>query len=283
MDERQEVEQVRTALFRTGEPGELRLDRRQWTLLVLAAASLWVIVYGLINLSWFTPSAPYPAERAARRLLTCAAGFGLCMTMVPWMMKAALAPIRQRILIAVVASLAAYGLHLATRLAAFHLIWPLWGPLSGHVVIKALQGAGWMFPLWAVICLAVFAEMRRVQSTAPRRSPEDPAAHLWFQDGGRRFRVDLNDLTLVAAEGDYVRLHTSEKQHLVRGRLKDLAATLPAEQFMRVHRSSIVRLDAVQTLERAGSVWRIRLRDGHETLVSRPMGKAVRERIDVAS
>lgn len=265
------------------ESGGLRLERSQWKLLILTGLTLWVIVYALLNLSWFSLPAPHQAERAARRLLTCSAGLGLCLAMTPVIARAALAPMGERILIALGASLLAYVLHLCFRLAVFHLVQPLWGPLSGDVFMSALRGGGWMFPLWSAICLMACAEARATRTSERAKPSDEPLSHFWCQDGRRRVRVDLKDLTLLAAEGDYVRLHTGDRQHLIRGRLKDFASSLPTEQFMRVHRSSIVRLDAVRALERSGSIWRIRMRDGVEALVSRPMSKAVRTRIDVGS
>ena len=254
--------------------------RSQTTLLVLAALTLWVAVYVLLNLPILHPPMEHQTERAMRRILTCGAGFGLCLAMAPALARAARRRPPSRITIAVTVSLAAYLVHLAIRLTVFHLIQPLWGAIEPAVVIEAIKGDGWMFPLWSAFCLALFAEAttdKRETAAAETPTGDDPA--LWCVDGRRRVRVRLLDATLFSAEGDYVRLHTAERRYLVRATLKDILSALPEDRFMRVHRSAVVRLDAVEALERTGSIWRLRLRDGSAALVSRPLGPEVRRRV----
>lgn len=273
-----------TAVRDAGRPA-LRLDAAQRRLLLIVALGLWAAIYALLNVPWFTPPVEHQAERALRRIVTCGAGIGLCVAMVPVLARASLAPLRRRLLIALRASVAAWGAHLLVRLAVFHVYRPLWGPLDLEVVGEALGGAGWMFGLWAAVCLLVFAEARHAADEAPG-PPREAAAlpeAVWCTQGGRRVRVDLADVVLFAAERDYVRLHAAGRQHLVRGRLKDWCGMLPAERFMQVHRSAIVRLDAVRGLERAGSVWRLKLEGGTEALVSRAKGRELRQRLAMSS
>jgi DNA-binding LytR/AlgR family response regulator len=89
----------------------------------------------------------------------------------------------------------------------------------------------------------------------------------------------METVFLLEAERDYVRLHTPSRQYLVRGRLKDWAAKLPGDCFMQVHRSAIVRLAAVEAIQRAGSAWRARMSGGFEIPVSRSRGKQLRRRL----
>lgn len=259
----------------------LRLDRAQRELLLLVALGLWTGIYALLNVAWFTPPVEHQAERALRRIVTCGAGVGLCLAMLPVLARASLAPLPRRLLVALGASVAAWGAHLLVRLAVFHLYRPLWGPLDLEVVGEALGGAGWLFGLWSAVCLLVFAEAQHAAHEVhqPPRPGQMPDA-VWCTQGGRRVRVDLADVVLIAAERDYVRLHAGGRQYLVRGRLKDWSGMLPAERFMQVHRSAIVRLDAISGIERAGSVWRLKLREGPDALVSRSKGRELRQRLD---
>lgn len=266
-------------------PVRLRFGRTERRVLLLAALGLWIMIYIELNVSWLTPAIDHQGERALRRIVTCAAGAGLCLAMVPALLRASLVPLGRRLWIATGVSLAAYMAHLGVRLAVFHLYRPLWGPLDVQVILDALAGDGWMFGLWAAVCLLVFAESRRRDDGRPGAAPSSPTPAVtapeavWCEKGGRRVRVALADVFLFAAERDYVRLHTREQQYLVRGRLKDWAYVLPEREFMQIHRSAIVRLSAIGSLERAGSVWRVRLPDGTDTLVSRPKSKDVRQRL----
>lgn len=272
------------------------IGRAESEMLWLTMLGLWAVTYILINLSPATVPLDHYAERALRRLVTCAAGVGLCMAMAPLMMRAAFASLRKRILIAILAAFGAYIAHLLVRLGVFHLYRPLWGPLSLNVAVEALGGAGWMFPIWASACLVVFGDARArsahshaapsdTQYIPPDPARADPAASesppaadcfVWCMHRGARLRVILDDVIMLAAERDYVRLHTLGQSYMVRGPLKHWLKALPIGRFTQVHRSAIVRNDAVTALERAGSVWRVRLQGGHQTLVSRTKSSQVR-------
>lgn len=256
---------------------------RRW--LLLAGFMLWAIVYGTINFGLVTDPMAHQSERIVRRLVTCGAGYALCLAMVPALWRARARPLGRRIGLALAASALAYLAHLLVRLAVFHLYRPLWGPLDLDVVLAALQGDGWMFALWAALCLLVFGETRdeRPGPTAGIARSAGQLPTLWSDEGHWRVKIPVESVLLFEAERDYVRLHTASQRHLVRARLKDLIADLPAEHYMQVHRSAIVQLAAIEGIQRAGSAWRIRLRHGIEAQVSRTMGKSLRQRLALAA
>jgi two-component system LytT family response regulator len=67
--------------------------------------------------------------------------------------------------------------------------------------------------------------------------------------GGRLYFVRAEDVEWADAEGNYVRLHAGGATHLVRDTLSGVEARLDAERFVRVHRSAIVNIDCVASLE----------------------------------
>jgi two-component system, LytTR family, response regulator len=60
--------------------------------------------------------------------------------------------------------------------------------------------------------------------------------------------VELADVDWVEADGDYLRLHVGPKSHLVRGTLGAFEPRLNPREFVRIHRSAIVRLSRVREL-----------------------------------
>jgi DNA-binding LytR/AlgR family response regulator len=48
---------------------------------------------------------------------------------------------------------------------------------------------------------------------------------------------------------DYVGIHVGSQRYVVHATLQDMEGRLPAKQFMRVHRSFIVRLDKIHSVE----------------------------------
>jgi len=64
-------------------------------------------------------------------------------------------------------------------------------------------------------------------------------------------RVDLTDITYIEGMRDYVRIHLeSQKPLMALLSLSKIMTQLPAESFMRVHRSYIVNLSKINTIER---------------------------------
>lgn len=252
--------------------------RAEWRLLLAAATILWVMIYAFLNLGLLTSHLEHQPERALRRIVTCAVGLLLCVAMIQPLHAFRSTPLLTRIRVVVVLALSANLLHLAVRLAVFHIYRPLWGPLEREVVLAAIQGSGLVFALWATVCLLFFAE-RRHRETLPRPSNTQPdaARTIWSEQGPWRVKVPLDEVILCQAERDYVRLHTMTRQFLVRGKLKDWVEILPRGRYLRVHRSAILELDAVKAIRSCGSAWRARLSNGLEVPVSRSMGRTVRE------
>lgn len=96
---------------------------------------------------------------------------------------------------------------------------------------------------------------------------------------GRRVLIaHASDIDWVEAIGDYCGLHTASKVHLVREPLHTLEGRLDPKQFMRVHRSTIVRIDRVAELRAATNRDAVaRLHDGTILKVSRTYSEALRK------
>lgn len=72
---------------------------------------------------------------------------------------------------------------------------------------------------------------------------------LFLKNSGRLIRVRLEDIYYVAALKDYVGIHLKDKRYITHGTLKGIEAQLPISDFVRVHRSFIVRLDKIGAVE----------------------------------
>jgi two-component system, LytTR family, response regulator len=72
---------------------------------------------------------------------------------------------------------------------------------------------------------------------------------LVVKTGGRIYFVRTDEIDWIEAEGNYVSVHTGKKSHLLRETISNLAAQLDPKQFLRIHRSTIVRLDRIKELQ----------------------------------
>ena len=82
--------------------------------------------------------------------------------------------------------------------------------------------------------------------------------------------VPVEDIRFVTAEDAYVKIHTDEEAYLLRERMHVLEDRLDPADFARIHRSTIVRLDLIETvLHSSGGDYAVRLQTGEKLDVSR--------------
>jgi two-component system, LytTR family, response regulator len=77
-----------------------------------------------------------------------------------------------------------------------------------------------------------------------------PAHALQLRDGNRFYVVPLADIVWIEAGGDYSLIHTADSEIVVRRTLSSLAASLPPDRFLRVHRSYIIGRAHVREVRR---------------------------------
>lgn len=62
-------------------------------------------------------------------------------------------------------------------------------------------------------------------------------------------KIKLDDIIYIQALGDYVNIYTPEKRYTIHCTLKSMEEKLPANKFYRLHRSYLVSLNHVDTVE----------------------------------
>jgi two-component system LytT family response regulator len=81
--------------------------------------------------------------------------------------------------------------------------------------------------------------------------------------------LDVRDVDWIEAQDYYAAIHALGRRYLVRESLNDLEIRLDPAQFIRVHRSAIVRVDRIRELTTTEGVMQAVLRDGSRVSVSR--------------
>lgn len=185
------------------------------------------------------------------------------------------------------------GLELATRLhpaitpaVVFVSAWPQYAVAAFDVgaadyLLKPVDPAR----LKAAI---VRARRRLVQpeleKSLRRLRARQPAAaspgHVWVDHGSSRLRLAVGDIEWFAGDGDYVQAHTAERGYLMRGTLSQLEATLPPDQFLRVHRSTLINTDAVAQVASAHGHLLLTTRSGATLKVGRRARSRVRHQLE---
>ncbi|AEV96449.1 DNA-binding response regulator [Niastella koreensis] len=71
---------------------------------------------------------------------------------------------------------------------------------------------------------------------------------IFIRDSNIVRRLELDDILFAEAMGDYVKLHTGQRFYAIHNSLKAVEQHLPAQKFLRVHRSFIVAIDKIDTI-----------------------------------
>lgn len=111
------------------------------------------------------------------------------------------------------------------------------------------------------------------------RDERDDFDRLLVGTAGKTRLVTRAEVMLVESSGDYSRLHTASGQHLLRTPLATLEAAWAPHGFLRVHRSYLVAIDAIEeVMAESRRGYRVRVA-GRELPVSRRHARVFRERV----
>lgn len=99
---------------------------------------------------------------------------------------------------------------------------------------------------------------------------QEESVYLVIKADGKIYRLQMAEILLLEALGDYVKIHTGGGIITTHDTLKNLEKLLPGDLFMRVHRSYIIALGRIRFLE--GN----RLRIGDQDI---PLGHSYRDHL----
>jgi two-component system, LytTR family, response regulator len=116
----------------------------------------------------------------------------------------------------------------------------------------------------------VFRSERKLQMTERllRLLEHEPRSHVTrfpVRIGTRIQVVRTKDVDWIAAAEDYVELHSKGSCYLLHETMKSMEKKLDPQQFLRIHRSRIVRLDLIQEAQSIDNrEYLVKLADGSE-------------------
>lgn len=107
--------------------------------------------------------------------------------------------------------------------------------------------------------------------------PAHILSRIFVRDGNRILPIPLASLERVQGADDYVTLCTATKQYLVSLRLSDLEGQLAEANFLRIHRSHLINIEYVTSIEAYdGSRVEVLMKSGTRIVASRAGSKRLR-------
>ncbi len=114
-------------------------------------------------------------------------------------------------------------------------------------------------------------------------APHDFIERLAVEMRGQIRVIPVDQIEFFTASGPYVELHVGEQTFIIRERMQTLEDRLDPSQFVRIHRSAIVRIDQIDViLHSDGGDYAVRLRNGKRLKVSRGRRALLNDRLGIS-
>lgn len=93
-------------------------------------------------------------------------------------------------------------------------------------------------------------ELRKVKDFLSNLTTKDNSKdYLFVKSKSKLVKVKTSDIYFVEALKDYVSVNISNGRYTIHSTMKDIMRKLPEEEFIRIHRSFIVRLDKIAEID----------------------------------
>ena len=122
-----------------------------------------------------------------------------------------------------------------------------------------------LLPVTRVDAASLVRALHQLEVMAKRQAPR-----IALKAKGRILFLDLAEIVAVQAEGNYVSLRHRPNPHLLRESLSSMAEKLRPYGFIRIHRSVVVNISAVEEIQPLPTgEYRLRVKGGQNYLVTR--------------
>lgn len=88
----------------------------------------------------------------------------------------------------------------------------------------------------------------RLFSAAAKEADLYSNDHIFIRSNSKFFRVNFSEILYVQGSRDYLKIHTPDYSLITHQTMNDLEKSLPARQFIRVHKSYIVALRHIRSI-----------------------------------
>ena len=88
------------------------------------------------------------------------------------------------------------------------------------------------------------------QSNPSAQSPASAETYFFVKTENRLQKILYDEVLFIEGQGDYLRIVTPRKRIMTLTNFSKLEQILPADRFMRVHKSFMVAIDKIETIER---------------------------------
>jgi len=107
-----------------------------------------------------------------------------------------------------------------------------------------------------------------------KENPVKQSTEIFIKNNSSLVRVKFDDILWIEALENYVVLNTFKEKYTIHFTMKSIADKMPADRFMRIHRSFIVNFSKIKVIEDNSVV--IKTETGNKVI---PIGKSYRDKL----
>jgi len=82
----------------------------------------------------------------------------------------------------------------------------------------------------------------------PFKEKNTKADHIFIKSSGKFFRINFSEIIYVEGMKDYLKICTADSKFITHQTMNEMEKLLPAEQFIRVHKSYIVSIARIKSI-----------------------------------
>jgi len=98
--------------------------------------------------------------------------------------------------------------------------------------------------------LASVARAKEIYDSKQQQVETSEKDYIFIRSNSVLTKIVIAEIDYVQALGDYINIYSNDKRHTVHMTLKGMEDKLPAEKFYRVHRSYLINLDKIDSIEK---------------------------------
>ena len=91
--------------------------------------------------------------------------------------------------------------------------------------------------------------LQELYSLVENKEKDSLNEFIFVKSNSKLVKLNMNDIYFIEALKDYVVINTNETRYTIHSTMKDIETKLGTDQFIRVHRSFIVRLDKIASID----------------------------------
>lgn len=92
-------------------------------------------------------------------------------------------------------------------------------------------------------------ELLLLKNKGEATPPETEAKFLFIKSNKKSYKINFSDILFVEGLGDYIKIHLKDSRLVTNLSMKKILDLLPAELFYRVHKSYIISLNNIESIE----------------------------------